>query len=116
MLTDPSESLDASPKSSTFETGRFAGSADPLKGGSDQYLGLRESTRIGAGVDPEEGGALPDDPRRRSEERAPDKAVRVSSSEKSNGSVSKRGGSLAGTFWARLLPAWEADRISLAMP
>ena len=76
MLTDPSESLDASPKRSTFETGRFAGGGDPLEGGGDPDLGLGESTRIGAGVDPKEGGAFPDDPRRLNEDRDPDKVGR----------------------------------------
>ena len=75
------ESLDASPKRSTFETGRFAGGADPQEGGGDPDLELRESTGIGGGVDPEEGGALLDDPRRRNEERDPENAARVSSSE-----------------------------------
>ena len=116
MLTDPSDSLDASPKRSIFETGRFAGGADSLECGGDTDLSLGESTIIEAGVDPEEGGALSDDPRRRNEERDPDKAVSLSSSEDSNGSVSERDGSLAGSFWVRLFHALEADRVLLAMP
>ena len=52
MLNDPSESLDASPKRSTFKTGLLAGGADPLEGGGEPDLGLGESTGIGAGVDP----------------------------------------------------------------
>ena len=87
MLTDPSDSLDASPKRSIFETGRFAGGADSLECGGDTDLSLGESTIIEAGVDPEEGGALSDDLRRRNEERDPDKAAGVSSSEYTNGSV-----------------------------
>ena len=81
MLTDPSESLDASPKRSTFKTGRFAGGADPLEGGGNPDLELGESTGIGAGIDPVGGGALLDDPRRRNEERDHDKAARVFPSE-----------------------------------
>ena len=57
-----------------------------------------EFTGIGAGIDPVKGGALLDDPRRRNEERGPDKVTRVSSSEGSNDSVSESGGSLAGIF------------------
>ena len=67
MLTNSSEALDASPKRSTFEAGSFVGCADPLEGRGDRDLGLGESTRIEAGVDPEESGALPDDPLRRNE-------------------------------------------------
>ena len=39
MLTDPSESLDASLKSPAFETGRFAGGENPLEGGGRSRLG-----------------------------------------------------------------------------
>ena len=81
MLTDLSDSLGASPKRSNFEARRFAGGDDPLEGGGDPDLRLRESTKIGAGVDPEESGALLDDPRRRNKERDPEKAARVFSSE-----------------------------------
>ena len=88
MLTDPSGSLDASSKRSTFETGRFAGGVASFERGGDPDLGLLESTKIGAGIDPAEGGALINDSGRSNEERDPDKAVRVSSSEDSNGSVS----------------------------
>ena len=88
MLTDPCESLDASPKISTFKTRCFAGGEDSLERGGDPDLGLLESTKIGAGIDPAEGGALINDSGRSNEERDPDKAVRVSSSEDSNGSVS----------------------------
>ena len=111
MLIDPSESLDASPKRSTFEAGRFAGGADPLEGGGDPDLGLGESTEIGAGFNPEKGGTLLDDLWRRNEKRDPDKAAKVSSSEKSNAFVSERGGSLAESFCSRLLPAWQTDRL-----
>ena len=110
MLTDPSESLDASPKISTFTTWCFEGGADSLERGGNLDLGRGESTGIGAGTDPAEGGTLLDDPRRRNEERDPDKAIRVSSSGDSSDSVSESGGTLAGRFWARLLPIWEADR------
>ena len=49
---------------------------------------MGEFTRIGAGVDPEQEETLLDDTRLRDEERDPDKAAIVSSSEDSNGSVS----------------------------
>ena len=75
-----------------------------------------ESTGIGTGTYPAEGGTLLDNPRRRNEERDPDKAARVSSSDDSNDSVSESGGTVAGCFWARLLPVWEADRFLLAVP
>ena len=74
-----------------------------------------ESTGIGAGTYPAEGGTLLDNPRRRNEERDPDKAARVSSSDDSNDSVSESGGTVAGSLWARLLPVWEADRFLLAV-
>ena len=115
MLTDPSESLDASPKSSTFKTGPFVGDTSSLESGVNPYMGLGKDTRIGAGVYPEQNRALFDDPRRRNEERDPDKAARVSPLKESNGFLSERGGSLAGGFWDRLFPAWEADSILLAM-
>ena len=89
MLTDPSESLNVSPKRSTFDTGRFASCAGPLESGGNLDLGLEESTMIDAGVDPEEAGTLLDGPRRLNEERDPDKAAGVSSSEGSDGSASK---------------------------
>ena len=116
MLTDPSVSLDASPKISTFKTRCFAGGADSLERGGDPDLGRGESTGIGAGIDPAKDGILLDDSRRRNEERDPDKATRLSSSEDSNDSVSESGGTLAGIFWSRLLPVWEADRFLLAVP
>ena len=77
---------------------------------------MGESTGIGAGINPAEGGVLLDDPRRRNEERDPHNAARVYSSEDSNDSVSESGGTLARSFWARLLPVWEADRFLLAVP
>ena len=116
MLTDPSVSLDASPKISTFKTRCFAGGADLLERGGDPDLERGESTGIGAGTDPAEGLALLDDPRRRNEDRDPDKATRVSSSEDSNDSVSESDGTLAGSFWACLLLGWEADRFPPAVP
>ena len=116
MPTDPSESLDASPTISTFKTWCFAGGAGSLERGDDPDLGRGESTGIGAGIDPAEGGALLDDPRLRNEERDPDKAARVSSSDDSNGSLSESSRSLAGIFWTRLLPVWETDRFLLAVP
>ena len=116
MLTDPSESLDASPKMSTFKTRGLVGGADSLNREGDPDLGLGESTGIGAGTDPAEGLALLDDPRRRNKDRDPDKAARVSSSEDSSDSISESDGTLAGSFWASLLRAWEADRFPLAVP
>ena len=116
MLTNPSESLDASPKRSTFEIRCFAGGADPLESEGDPDLGRGESTGIGAGIDPAKDGILLDDSRRRNEERDPDKATRLSSSEDSNDSVSESGGTLERSFWACLLPVWEADRFLLAVP
>ena len=104
MLTDPLESLDASPKISTFKTRCFAGGADSLERGGDPDLGRGEYTRIGAGIDPVEGGVWLDDSRSRNDERDPEKAARVSSSDDSNGSVSESGRTLAGSFWARFLP------------
>ena len=98
MLSYQSESRDASPKRPTYETERFAGNADPINSEGDRNLVLGESTTIGAGIDLEKCGALPDDPRSRNKERDPDKATRVSSSEKLNGSVLKRGGSRANSF------------------
>lgn len=47
-------------------------------------MGMGKSMEIVAGVDPEEGGALPDDPWSRNEESDLDKAASVSSSDKSN--------------------------------
>ena len=73
MQTDPLESLDALPKGSNFETVRFAGVAYLLEGIDDPDLGLVKSTRIGAGVDTEEGGALTDDLRSQNKERDSDK-------------------------------------------
>ena len=72
-------------------------------------MGMGKSMEIVAGVDPEEGGALPDDPWSRNEESDLDKADSVSSSDKSNVFVFERGGSLAGSFCPRLLPAWQTD-------
>ena len=66
---------------------------------------MEEFTRIGAGVDPEQEETLLDDTRLRDEERDPDKAAIVSSSEDSNGSVSERDRLPAGSFCARLFPA-----------
>ena len=57
-----------------------------------------ESTGIGAGTDPAEGLSLLDDPRRRNEDRDPDKAARVSSSEDSSDSISESDGTLAESF------------------
>ena len=37
-------------------------------------------------------------------------------SENLNDSVSESGGTLVKSFWARLLPVWEADRFLLAVP
>ena len=74
------------------------------------------STGIGAGIDPAEGRTLLDDPRRRNKERDPEKAATISSSEDYNDSVSESGGTLARSFWARLLSVWEADRFLLAVP
>ena len=137
MLADPSESLNASLKMSTFKTRGLAGGADSLEKGGDPAFGnplelgqaptggiywnwgmhrLGESTGIGVGTDPAEGLALLDDPRRRNEDRDPDKATRVSSSEDSNDSVSESDGTLAGSFWACLLLGWEADRFPPAVP
>ena len=116
MLTDPSESLDASPKTSTLKTRCFAGGADSLERGGYPDLGRGESTIIGAGIDPAEGGVWLDDPRRRNEERDPEKAASVSSSKDSNDSVSESGGTLTRSFCARLLPVWEAARFLLAIP
>ena len=73
MLIDPSELLGSSLNTSSFETGRFVGNSYPLESGGDPDLELGESLRIGAGVDPEQGGALLDDERRRNKERDPDK-------------------------------------------
>ena len=86
------------PKRSTFETRCFACGVDPLESGGGPDLGLGESTKIGAGIDPAEGGVLLDDPRRRNEERDPDKAARVLFSEDSNDSVSESGGTLTRNF------------------
>ena len=97
MLTDPSGSLDASPKRSTFETKRFAGGADSIDGGGYLDLGLGDSIGIGTGADPKEGGALLDDPRRRSVELNADKAARVSSIVELNGSLSERDKSPSGS-------------------
>ena len=116
MLTDPSESLDASPKMSTFKTRGLAGGADALERGGDPDMGLGKSTGIGAGTDTAEGLALLDDPRRRNEDRYLDKAARVSSSEDSSDSGSESYGTLVGSFWACLLLGWEADRFLLAVP
>ena len=69
---------------------------------------------MGAGVDPKEVVALIDGPWRRNEERYPDKSIRASSPEESRDSVSERGGSLAGSFYDRLFPAYEMDRRLLA--
>ena len=66
---------------------------------------------ISAGADPEGGGALFDDTRRRSEELDPEKAVSIFYLEGSGGLASEEDGLPAGRFWARLPPAWEADRI-----
>ena len=104
------------PKRSTFETRCFACGVDPLESGGGPDLGLGESTKIGTGIDPAEGGVLIDDPRRRNEEHDPDKAARVSSLEDSNDSVSESGRALARSFWARLLPVWEVNRFLLAVP
>ena len=79
-------------------------------------MGLGESTGIGAGIDPAVGETLLDDPRRPNEKRDLDIAPRVSSSKDSRGSISESGGTLAGSFWAHLLPVWEADRFLLAVP
>ena len=57
-----------------------------------------KSTGIGVGIDTAEGGVLLDDPRRRNEERDPDKAARVLFSEDSNDSVSESGGTLTRNF------------------
>ena len=116
MLTDPSKSLDASPDISTFKARFFAGGADSLERGGDPDLGRGESTGIDKGTDLAKGGTLLDDPRRPNEERDPDKAARVFSLDDSNDSVSESGGTLAGSFWARLLPLWEANRFLLAVP
>ena len=78
MMTDPTESLDALPKRSKFEGELCAGGGDPLKVQGDSDLGLGEPTKTGAGVDPEDGGALLDDPHRRSEECDPDEGDRCS--------------------------------------
>ena len=104
MLNNPLESLDASPRMSVRTTRGLMGGAHSLKQEGDPDLGLGESTKIGAGTDPAESGAVVDDPRRRNEDRDPDKAAKVSSSEDSNGSVSESGGTLARSFWVRLLP------------
>ena len=69
-----------------------------LSGVAAIQAGTEKFTRIGTGVDPEECGALLDDPRRYDKERDPDKAVRVSSLEESNDSVLERGVSLAESF------------------
>ena len=98
MRTDPSESLDASPKMSTFKTWALAGGADSIENRGDPDLVLMESTGIGAGTDPAEGLALLADPRRRNEDLDPDKAAKVSSSEDSNDSVSYSEETLAGSF------------------
>ena len=116
MLTDPSDSLDASPKIFTFKTRGLAGGAKSLERGGDPYLGLEEFTGIGVGADPAEGLVLLDDPRCRIEDRDPDKAARVSCSEDSNDSVSECDGTLSGSFWACLLLGWEADRFPPAVP
>ena len=83
---------------STFATSNFAGDAIPMEGDGDPELGLGESKTICSGVDPEEGEEFLDYPRRRNEERDPDKAFSVSCSEASNNSVSEREGSLDGSF------------------
>ena len=116
MLTDPSESLDASPKMSTFKTWALAGGADSIENRGDPDLVLMESTGIGAGTDPAEGLALLDDPRRRNEDRDTDKTARVSSSEESSDSVSESDGTLAGSFCSCLLLGWDADRFPPAVP
>ena len=60
-------------------------------------------------MDPADGGAFFDDPWRRNEERDPDKAASMSSSEASKGSLLEIGRSLTRIFWDRLLPFWDAD-------
>ena len=57
-----------------------------------------------------------DGTQRRSEERDTEKAASVSSSEGSDGSASEKDKLPAETFWARLPPAWEEDRILPAIP
>ena len=101
---------------STFKTQGLAGGALSLEIEGDPDLGLGESTGIGAVPDPAEGLAFLDDPRRRNEDRDPDKAAGVSSSEHSNDSVSESDGTLAGSIWACLLLGWEANRFLFAVP
>ena len=69
-------------------------------------MGREESTKIEAGNDLVEGRTLLDDPRRRNEERDPDKTARLSSLDDPNDSVSESDGTLAGSFWACLLLCW----------
>ena len=47
MLTDPSESLDASPKMSNFETRDLAGGADSLEREGGPDLGLGDPLELG---------------------------------------------------------------------
>ena len=111
MLIDPSELLDASPNRSTFETGgALRRRCRSTRKWADPDLGLGASTRIGAGVDHEKGGALLDDLRSLNEKRDLDEAAIVSSSDDSNGSVSEESRLRAGNFCARLLSALKADR------
>ena len=116
MLTDPSESLDASPKRTTFETRCFEGGADSLERGGDPDLGRRgvhwnrsrhRSSRR------ENIARRSTAPQQRARSR---QGCRVSSSEDSNDSVSESGGTLAEGFWACLLLGWEADLCPPAVP
>uniref|UniRef100_A0AAV1T1X3 Uncharacterized protein n=1 Tax=Peronospora matthiolae TaxID=2874970 RepID=A0AAV1T1X3_9STRA len=109
MLTDPSESFDASPQIFTFKTRGLAGGADSFRSADDPDLGRGEATEIEAGADPSEGGTLLNDPRRRNEERDPDKAARICSSEKLNSSVSESDGTLTGSFWVPVDPSEQVD-------
>ena len=77
-MTNSSESVDASPKRSIYETGRFVGGAGSLESEGDPDAGLGGSTMIFALVDPEEGGTLLDGPRPHNEECNPEKAAIVS--------------------------------------
>lgn len=108
MLIAPSESLEASPKRSTLDTGRAAGLASDTGGQGDEA-----SITIVVGVDTVlDGSATAGEARRRADDRDPERAARVASSEVSEESSildSVEGGGVSSGFFGA------ADRAGLRM-